>query len=77
MGFYFRKSINLGLFKLNFSKSGVSISFGIKGARITIGPKGTQFSAGRKGLYYSKKVSNKKIKQGAKAVAKVKDFFQG
>lgn len=35
MGLRFRKSINLGPFRMTVSKSGVSTSFGVKGARIT------------------------------------------
>lgn len=74
MGFYFKKSVNLGICKLNFSKSGVSVSFGVKGFRISIGPKGVQFNAGRKGVYYNKTVSSKKLKSavktGMKAVKK-------
>ena len=35
MGFRFRKSKNLGPFRVTVSKSGVSTSFGGKGARIT------------------------------------------
>ena len=35
MGFRFRKSKNLGPFRVSVSKSGVSTSFGGKGARIT------------------------------------------
>lgn len=35
MGFRFRKSINLGGFRINLSKSGIGYSFGIPGARYT------------------------------------------
>ena len=35
MGFRFRKSINLGPLRLNFSKSGVGYSVGGKGFRVT------------------------------------------
>ncbi len=35
MGFRFRKSINLGLFRINLSKSGVGFSVGIPGCRVT------------------------------------------
>ena len=35
MGFRFRKSINFGPFRLNFSKSGVGYSVGGKGFRVT------------------------------------------
>lgn len=62
MGFYFKKSINLGICRLNFSKSGISLSFGVKGLRVSLGPKGLQFNAGKNGLYYTKTVSKKKIK---------------
>lgn len=66
MGVYFKKSINLGLFRINFSTSGVSISFGVRGARLCFGPKGLQFNGGSNGIYYKKnlgtKVSKKKTK---------------
>lgn len=36
MGFRFRKSIDiLGLFRINFSKSGISFSYGVPGYRVT------------------------------------------
>lgn len=35
MGFRFRKSINLGGFRINLSKSGIGYSFGVKGLRYT------------------------------------------
>jgi len=66
MGFYFRKSINLGLFRINISKSGIGISFGVKGFRVSVDPKGkTTLNAGKGGLHYTKtlkKASNKKNK---------------
>jgi hypothetical protein len=40
MGWSFRRSKSFGLFKLNFSKSGIGYSFGVKGARIDINAKG-------------------------------------
>lgn len=52
MGVYFRKGLNFGLLKVNFSKSGVGLSFGIKGLRVGTGPKGNYIHAGRKGVYY-------------------------
>ena len=66
MGWSYHKSINLGICKLNFSKSGVSISFGIKGFRISLGPKGLQFNAGKGGVRYNKTISNKKLKSAVK-----------
>jgi hypothetical protein len=56
MGFFFRKSKSFGLFRLNFSKSGVGISTGVKGARVSVGPRGTELHLGRKGVYYRKKL---------------------
>lgn len=35
MGLRFRKSVNLGLFRINFSKHGIGYSFGAKGMRYT------------------------------------------
>ena len=52
MGFYFKKIIQIGPFRINFSKSGISFSLGIKGASVNIG---------RKGLYYKKSIDNKQI----------------
>ena len=40
MGFRFRKSINLGPIRINFSKSGVGFSIGTKGLRLTKKAKG-------------------------------------
>lgn len=40
MGLRFRKSINLGPIRLNFSKSGMGISFGTKGFRVSRSAKG-------------------------------------
>ena len=56
MGLFFRKSLDLGLFKINFTKSGIGISFGVKGARVSVNPKRTQLQVGRKGIYYKKSV---------------------
>jgi hypothetical protein len=67
MGFYFKKSINLGPIRINFSKSGIGISFGVKGCRISMGPKGTKLNAGAKGLYYSKTLSSAKGKTSGKS----------
>jgi hypothetical protein len=53
MGFYFRKSINLGIIRINFSKSGIGFSFGILGFRIVKPAKGKLFfQTGKNGIYY-------------------------
>ena len=59
MGFYFRKSINFGGVRFNFSKSGVGVSTGVKGFRVGTGPRGTYVHMGRNGVYYKKTFSNK------------------
>ena len=66
MGLRFRKSINMGPVRVNFSKSGVGYSIGTKGVRITkkankntmttIGIPGTGFS-------YTKEISKKEKKK--------------
>jgi len=57
MGFYFRKSVGIGPFIINFSKSGVSYSSGVKGARINFSNRGTYVNFGSNGIYYRRKIS--------------------
>jgi hypothetical protein len=55
MGWGFRRSKSLGLFRLNFSKSGVGFSFGVPGARVGVNSKGKKYVRGGvpgTGLYY-------------------------
>jgi hypothetical protein len=53
MGYFFRKRVGLGPFRLNFSKSGVGASVGVTGARVTVTPRGaTYVTVGRRGFYY-------------------------
>lgn len=35
MAFFFRKSINLGPIRINFSKSGIGVNIGVPGARVS------------------------------------------
>ena len=58
MGFYFRKSVGFGPFRLNFSKSGIGASFGVRGARISAGPRGTYINVGRNGFYYRQRIDS-------------------
>lgn len=44
MGWSFRRSINVGPFRMNFSKSGIGYSAGIHGARIGRDAKGRKYS---------------------------------
>ena len=60
MGFYFRKSVNLGGLRFNFSKSGVGVSTGVKGFRVGSGPRGNYVQMGRNGVYYKKTWRNRK-----------------
>lgn len=52
MPFYIRKSVNVGPFRLNFSKGGLGASVGVKGFRVGTGPRGHYVHAGTGGLYY-------------------------
>ena len=58
MGFYIRKSINVGPFRLNLSKSGIGVSVGVKGARISTGPRGAHVHVGRHGFYYRQRIDS-------------------
>lgn len=68
MGFYIRKSLNIGLGRLNISSSGLGISFGVKGARVSVGPRGTTVHAGRGGFYFRQNLSGGNVapRSGAK-----------
>lgn len=57
MGFYIRKSVRVGPFRFNLSKSGIGASAGIKGLRLGTGPHGNYIHMGRGGLYYRKTLS--------------------
>ena len=54
MGWYLRKSLGFGPFRLNLSKSGLGYSVGVRGARIGVGPRGHYVRLGRGGLYYQR-----------------------
>lgn len=60
MGFYFRKSINFGGVRFNFSKSGIGASVGIKGFRVGTNSRGNYIHMGRSGLYYQAAIGKKK-----------------
>ncbi|MBB5226728.1 DUF4236 domain-containing protein [Treponema ruminis] len=62
MGFYIRKSMKVGPFRFNLSKSGVGVSAGVKGFRLGKGPRGNYIHAGMKGFYYQKTINNSKNK---------------
>jgi hypothetical protein len=52
MGFYIRKSVSVGPFRLNLSKSGIGVSAGIPGLRIGTGPRGNYVHMGAAGIHY-------------------------
>lgn len=63
MGFRFKKSINLGGFRINFSKKGIGYSYGVKGLRYTKtadGRKRLTTSIPGTGISYSKSFSKTK-----------------
>lgn len=52
MALYFRKSVSVGPFRFNLSKSGIGVSAGVRGARLGTGPRGNYVHVGRAGFYY-------------------------
>ena len=44
MGFYYRKSVNLGPFRINVSKSGLGYSVGGRGFRTGVSTRGRRYS---------------------------------
>jgi hypothetical protein len=64
MGWYLRKSLKIGLLRLNLSKSGLGASVGVKGLRVGTGPRGKYLHAGREGLYYRESLESKRNSAG-------------
>jgi len=59
MGFFFRKSINVGPVRFNLSRSGVGVSTGVRGLRSGINAKGKSYVAGgRYGVYFRQNLSD-------------------
>lgn len=68
MGWSFRRSINIGPFRINFSKSGISYSFGLAGFRTGVNSKGRRYSSMSvpgTGLRYNKSHSTSTKKKKA------------
>jgi len=63
MGFYIRKSVSVGPFRFNLSKSGVGVSAGVKGLRLGTGPRGNYVHMGAGGLYYRTSLSPSSARQ--------------
>lgn len=64
MPFYLRKSVSLGPFRFNLSKSGLGLSAGVKGFRVGSGPRGHYVHAGMGGIYYRSSLGGKKRRPG-------------
>lgn len=62
MGWYIRKGINFGPFRLNLSKSGLGASVGVKGARVSVGPRGSFIHLGRYGVYYRERIEWERLR---------------
>lgn len=62
MGLYIRKSLRVGPFRFNLSKSGVGVSADVKGFRLGAGPRGNYIHMGAGGFYYRKTFSSKSDK---------------
>jgi hypothetical protein len=69
MGWYFRKSLNFGPFRVNLSKSGIGFSTGVRGARVSTGPRGTYIHLGSHGVYYRERLdTNQRKPQSASTI---------
>lgn len=63
MAFFFRKSLNLGIIRINFSKTGIGVSIGVPGARIGKTSTGKTYVSGSAkgtGIGYRKYLDGKK-----------------
>ena len=67
MGFYIRKYVQSGPFRLNLSKSGLGVSVGVPGFRVGSGPRGNYVHMGRYGVYYRTAYYGKPLLGGALA----------
>lgn len=77
MGLRFRKSINIGPIRLNFSKSGMGISFGFKGFRVSRSAKGKKqatVSLPGTGISYVQNLDGDQVK---KTIDEVKGKIDG
>ncbi len=76
MGLRFRKSINIGPLRLNFSKSGVGMSVGVKGFRVGRSAKGkttATVSLPGTGISYVQNLDPDKLKDAAEELTGKKE----
>ncbi len=77
MGLRFRKSINIGPLRINFSKSGIGFSLGVKGFRVSRSAKGKMSATASlpgTGLSYVQDLDADSIQD---TIEDVKDLFDG
>src|ERR1700687_2578892 len=77
MGWSFRRSKSFGLFRLNFSKSGIGVSVGVPGARIGVNAKGKKYLRGGipgTGLYYQSSLPDGQPGQSPQSTTSVSPF---
>ena len=77
MGLRFRKSINIGPLRINFSKSGVGFSLGVKGFRVSRSAKGKMTATASlpgTGLSYVQNLDKDSIQD---TIEDIKDVFDG
>lgn len=74
MGWSFRRSKSFGLFRLNFSKSGIGFSFGVPGARVGVNSKGKKYVRGGipgTGLYYQSSLPDAQQGEAPQSAARI------
>jgi hypothetical protein len=69
MPFYIRKSVSVGPFRFNLSKSGIGLSAGVKGFRVGTGPRGNYVHMGRYGLYYRASLNGPRRREASPRIA--------
>ena len=84
MGLRFRKSINIGPLRINFSKSGVGFSLGVKGFRVSRSAKGKNtatVSLPGTGLSYVQNLDKDSLEEAVgdvkEVIENVVDIFDG
>lgn len=65
MGWFIRKSVKAGPFRVNISKRGIGMSAGGKGFRVGTGPRGPYVAGGRGGIYFRQRLGKKPTSQAA------------
>ena len=84
MGLRFRKSINIGPLRINFSKSGIGFSLGVKGFRVSRSAKGKNtatVSLPGTGLSYVQDLDKESLEEAVgdvkEVIENVVDIFDG